>query len=36
MKNLGKYFLAFVPKGFIQDSAHILKEKIKADFGVKY
>ncbi len=36
MKQLAKYFLAFVPKGTIQEKAQILKDQIKSDFGVKY
>lgn len=36
MKKMGKYFLALVPEGKIQQLAQGLKEEIRETFGVKY
>ncbi|MDN3203827.1 2'-5' RNA ligase family protein [Algoriphagus sediminis] len=33
---MGKYFLAFVPEGFIQERGQGLKELLKTNYGVKY
>jgi 2'-5' RNA ligase len=36
MKTMGKYFLAIVPEGSIQENCHEIKNLIKEKFNIKY